>query len=462
MQATAQPRQAADSPQGMFRIATPLGAMGGDILVYRSIAVLAALALPAIASVNWMLRDTVSWPQLAISAALLASALLCWALARTGRREIAAAMLIGLLWSATTIYAFQSGYGMHSAVVFIYLPCVLYTALFFGVAIAWAELALTVLALVVMYFAEEAGRLGGMGQFSRQGTNFNFLLGVILTSAGTLIVSVIYHRRIEHDAKRLASESEQRRLAMEQAQLAQAQLETANARLQAVNGELAARSRQHALETVRARRDLDLYHDMLSKDIPASVGALRAALASPDEDTEARLQREIAHIESVAGALGSLRGRAEPELRREPLALTPLAHDIARGLHARSRYARVRFDVDPNLQAVGDRAQVAELLGHLIKRAASACLGEPDALVHFGSGSREGRAVFFVSDNGPGMDEAACERLFRPFERAGAQEDTVDIGIVSARRIAERHGGELFVESAPGRGTAFFFTLGAG
>jgi len=57
----------------------------------------------------------------AISSALLASALLCWALARTGRREIAAAMLIGLLWSATTIYAFESGYGMHSAVVFIYL-----------------------------------------------------------------------------------------------------------------------------------------------------------------------------------------------------------------------------------------------------------------------------------------------------------------------------------------------------
>ncbi|HEY6967420.1 MAG TPA: HAMP domain-containing sensor histidine kinase [Burkholderiales bacterium] len=440
----------------------PLGATGGDILIYKSIAVLAALALPSIAGVNWLLRGTVSWPQLAISAVLLASALACWALSRTGRREVAAALLIGLLWSATTIYAFESGYGMHSAVVFIYLPCVLYTALFFGVTIASAELALTVVALVLMYFAEEAGRLGGIAQFSRQGTNFNFLLGVILTSAGTLIVSVIYHRRIERDAERLAAEAEQRRIAMERAQLATAQLETANARLQALNEELAARGRQHALETVRARRDLDLYHDVFSRDLPASARALRAALAAPDERTEARLQQEIARIESVVGALGALRGEAEPELRREPLSLTALAQGIARELHARSRFARVRFDVDPNMQATGDRAQVAALLGHLIKRAAGACLAEPDPGVHVGSGSREGRSVFFVTDNGPGMDDAACERLFRPFERAGAQEDTVDIGIVSARRTAERHGGELFVESAPGHGTAYFFTLSAG
>ena len=77
MQAAAQPRQAANSPKGILQIATPLGAMGGDILVYKSIAVLAAIALPAIAAVNWMLRSEVAWPQLAISAGLLASALLC-------------------------------------------------------------------------------------------------------------------------------------------------------------------------------------------------------------------------------------------------------------------------------------------------------------------------------------------------------------------------------------------------
>ena len=69
--------------------------------------------------------------------------------------------------------------------------------------------------------------------------------------------------------------------------------------------------------------------------------------------------------------------------------------------------------------------------------------------------------MFYVRDNGPGVDDAQREKLFRPFER-GRPEDTVDIGIVSARRIAERHSGELWIESALGRGTTYFFTLAAG
>jgi signal transduction histidine kinase len=461
MQAATRSEQAAALPRGIAREATRIGASGGDVLIYKSIAILAGIALPVIAGVNFYLRGTVSWPQLTLSGCLLASALVCWVLSRSGRRDIAAALLIGFLWTATTVYAFESGYGMHSAVVFVYLPCVLYTALFFGLPIATAELALTVAALVLMYFAEEAGRLGGAALFARQGTNFNFLLGVILTAAGTLIVSLVYHRRLERDADHVAAEAEQRRIALEQVQLTSAQLETANAKLQALNAELAEHGRQHEEVSARARRDLDLYHDVVAKDLPASIKALRAALVSPDETTEARLQKEIGRMEAVVGALGELRGHAEPALERAQVDLSTLASNEARALRGRAHYARVRVDVDPGMRAKGDVQQVTALLHHLVKRAAHACRGEPDATVHVGTASLEGRPVFFVRDNGPGMDAAQRDKLFRPFEREGGLENTVDIGLVSARRIAERHGGELFVESAPGRGTTFFFTLSA-
>jgi light-regulated signal transduction histidine kinase (bacteriophytochrome) len=122
----------------------------------------------------------------------------------------------------------------------------------------------------------------------------------------------------------------------------------------------------------------------------------------------------------------------------------------------------VRFDVDPGMRAQADREQVTALLRHLIKRAASACHAEPEPHVHVGSASRDGRVMFFVSDNGPGMDDAQRDKLFRPFVRDKSQDDTVDIGIVSSRRIAERHAGELIIDSAPGRGTTYFFTLSAG
>ena len=459
MMATSETRQATQFPSGIVREITPLSLWGGDTVIYKSIIALAAIALPVIASVNLYLRGTPSWPQLGAAGAIFLGTLLCFILARSGRRDIAATLLIGVLWLTTTIYAFNSGYGMHSAVVFVYLPCVLYTSLFFGLTIASVELALTIVVLVLMYVAEERGHLGGASAFITHGTNFNFLVGVIITSIGTLAVGMVYHRRVEREAARVVAEAELRRLAMVEAQDAQVQLQTAHAKLQHLNGELSARDRFRDLEMARAKRDIDLFHDVVSKDFPASLRVLREAIAKPDEHTESRLQRELGHMEAVVDALEELGRHGLPALQRKRVELFALAQEEVRQLRATRELANARFDIDAGLHAEGDQRLLAALLRHLLKRAARACHAEPNPLVHFGSGSLDGRAMFFVHDNGPGMDAARREKLFRPFERDGAQDDTVDIGIVSARRIVERHGGEFVIDSVPGKGTTIFFSL---
>ena len=461
MLAASETQKAAGLPQGILRGVTPLSLWVGDTLIYRSIIFLSGLALPVIAVVNWYLRGTVSWPQLGAAGSIFVGATLCFTLAKIGRRDIAAAMLIGVLWLTVTIYCFNSGYGMHSAAAFVYLPLVLYTALFFGLVIASAELALTIAVLVIMYISEERGHLGGASVFVAKGTNFNFLFGVILTSVGTLAVGVVYHRRVEQEAARVVAEAEQRRLAMEHSQETQAQLQTSHAKLQQMNEMLAERGRFRDLEIARAKRDIDLFHDVVSKDIPASLRVLRETIANPDEQTETRLQRELGRIESVVNALEELGRHGLPDLQRAPVDLSALAREDAQRLVKEHVLGRARFDIDSGMQAHGDRRLLAALLRHLVKRAARACRAESEPLVHVGSGSLEGRAVFFVRDNGPGMKSLQREKLFRPFERDGSQDDTVDIGIVSARRIVERHGGELTIDSQPGKGTTIFFSLPA-
>lgn len=461
MSAASEIEQPASLPSGIVRELSPLSLWGGDTLIYRSIIALSAIALPVIASVNLYLRGTPSWPQLGAAGAILSGALLCYTLARSGRREVAATLLIGVLWLTTTIYAFNSGYGMHSAVVFVYLPCVLYTSLFFGLTIASVELALTIAVLITMYLAEERGHLDGAAAFITHGTNFNFLVGVIITSIGTLAVGVVYHRRVESEAARVVAGAEQRRLAMEQAQDAQVQLQTAHAKLQQMNEALAERGKFRDLEMARARRDIDLFHDVVSKDIPASLRVLREVIANPDEQTETRLQRELGRIESVVGALEELGRNGLPDLLRAPVDLSALAREEVQRLGKEHDLGRARFDVDAGMHCQGDRRLLAALMRHLVKRAARACRAESEPEIHVGSGSLEGRAVFFVRDNGPGMKSSQREKLFRPFERDGAQDDTVDIGIVSARRIVERHCGELTIESEPGKGTTIFFSLPA-
>lgn len=448
MTAGSETRHAPEFQSGIVRDVTPLSLWGGDTLVYKSIIALSAIALPVIAAVNLYLRGTPSWPQLGAAGAIFLGSLLCHALARSGRRDIAAALLIGVLWLTVTIYSFNSGYGMHSAAVFVYLPCVLYTSLFFGLMTASAELALTIAVLVLMYIAEERGHLSGAAAFSANGTNFNFLVGVIITSVGTLVVGVVYHRRVEREAARVVAEAEQRRHAMEQAQEAQAQLQTAHAKLQQMNDELARHGDSRDREMARAMRDISLYHDAASREFPASLRALRQAIARPDEQTAERLQRELAHMEAVAGALADL-GRAEPVVAREPVALSALAQEAARRLQEDKAFAQVRFEVDAGLRARGDPRLIASLLQRMILRAARACRTESAPEVHFGSGSLEGRAVFFVHHNGSDMDSPGQDSV----------QEAAEIGIASTQNIVERHGGELVVDSRPGKGTTIFFSL---
>jgi hypothetical protein len=387
--ALSETRQAEGSP-GFSRPVTPLSMWGGDTLVYRSIIALAVAALPFVALANWLARGTVLGPQFTLAAALCCGAIVCYTLSRLGMRDTAAALLIGVIWSTSTIYAFATDLGMHSSVIYMYLPCLLYTVLFFGVAFASIQLALTLAALMLMYWGEERGSISGLRAFAEHSSNLNFLIGIVVTCVGTLIVGVVYHRRVASEAARVVAEAEKRRLAMEQAQLARAQLETAHAQLQALHGDLAAKERASAEEIARLKRDIDLFHDVVSKDFPASLKALREALAAPDDGTEARLQREFGRMEAVTGALEELGRHNLPALKRAPIDLSAVAQEAIRNLRAAQDFARVRFDVDAHLQAVGDRHLVAALLRHLIRRAARACRAEREPLVHVGSGSREG------------------------------------------------------------------------
>jgi signal transduction histidine kinase len=126
--------------------------------------------------------------------------------------------------------------------------------------------------------------------------------------------------------------------------------------------------------------------------------------------------------------------------------------------------------IDPGLRTRGDPTLLRLVLENLLGNAWKYSGQNPSAHIEFGvvidatpaaGAASESRQVFVVRDNGAGFDMRVADRLFGLFQRLHSAKDFpgTGVGLASVRRIVQRHGGEVWAESEPGRGAAFFFTL---
>ena len=146
----------------------------------------------------------------------------------------------------------------------------------------------------------------------------------------------------------------------------------------------------------------------------------------------------------------------EPQ-RHEQVDLAAIAAEVVEVLRPAidEAGATVELGALPTLEA--ERSQMAQLLQNLIANAIKFRADRPP-LVRVQARRGPGAWVLTVADNGIGIPEDQRERVFAMFARlhGGEQYAGTGIGLAICRRIAERHGGRIWVESTPGQGSIFY------
>lgn len=232
---------------------------------------------------------------------------------------------------------------------------------------------------------------------------------------------------------------------------------------------------ERTAELEAANAELQTFNHSIAHDLRQPLGHLigfadlleRSHAGTLTEDALHRVQlirRGARDMNALVGGLLALSKISRTELRRNALDLSAIALGVLDELRSAEPQRVLEAVVEPGLTARGDAALVRDLLANLIGNAwkYSARAAQPWLRVTSVQASG-GETVFGVHDNGVGFDAASADKLFLPFARlpSSAGFEGSGIGLATAKRIVQRHGGRIWAESRPGERTSFYFTLGA-
>lgn len=141
--------------------------------------------------------------------------------------------------------------------------------------------------------------------------------------------------------------------------------------------------------------------------------------------------------------------------------LASAAVDIVQG---RLVAGNLQVQIQENLPVIyGDRQRLVEVLQNLIDNAAKFIGTQTQPRIEIGlHGYEDEKPIFYVKDNGMGIETIHHDRIFGLFNKLDANSEGTGIGLALVKRIVEVHGGRIWVQSETGIGSTFFFTLPTG
>ena len=256
-------------------------------------------------------------------------------------------------------------------------------------------------------------------------------------------------------------------------------VESGNRELGRLNAELEERVVERTAELREANRQLALANHELeaftasaSHDLRSPLGAIAGQAGLLSEELQPamtdsvrsridRIQANVARSAEIIDGLLSLARISRQDLLNERVDLSSLAAGIVDELRQQYPQHEVQCSIEPDLVVDADPRLMKSLLANLLGNAWKYTTRTPNARVELARARAHDCDVFCVRDNGAGFDMANAGHLFEPFRRLHSAADFpgIGIGLATVARIVQRYAGRITVESAPGKGATFRFTL---
>jgi PAS domain S-box-containing protein len=218
--------------------------------------------------------------------------------------------------------------------------------------------------------------------------------------------------------------------------------------------------------------ELERFTYTVSHDLKSPLITIKGFLGFLEQDAASgniiRLKSDIKRIANAADKMQSLLGELL-DLTRVGRVMNPyqnfsfeeLVREAVELVQGQIQAKGISVSIQENLPTVyGDHRRLIEVVQNLIDNAAKFIGNQSHPCIEIGqNGYEDGKPIFFIKDNGVGIEPIHHDRIFGLFNKLDTDSDGTGIGLALVKRIVEVHGGRIWVESEANMGATFFFTL---
>jgi signal transduction histidine kinase len=219
-------------------------------------------------------------------------------------------------------------------------------------------------------------------------------------------------------------------------------------------------------------KELEAFSYSVSHDLRAPLRAVNGYAQILKEDYGAQLDPEANRIMNAIMSNAHMMGQliddliafsriSRKEVAHHQIDMKQLAETCLQEIQEINGRKKYEVQIDPLPNCYGDQSMIKQVWLNLISNAVKYSSHEKDPRIEIGYKNDDKGHIYFVKDNGVGFDMQYSHKLFGVFQRLHSPEifEGTGVGLALAKRIINKHSGDIWAESAPGKGATFYISL---